>query len=935
MKKWIKRIGIGIAAFFLILLILPFAFKGKIVKMAQEGASSSVNAKITFDEDLSLSLIRNFPNLSVGVNDIKIVGIDSFKHDTLFSAPQVRLTIDIASIIGGNKPINIRKIYLKEPRINVVVLKSGKANYDITKPDTSTAVDTSKSAPISLKLKDVEVENAWVSYVDHSMDLDFSTGGTNLNLSGDFANELFTMKTLLTADNVNLAYGGMTLASKVHFSCNPEVGVDLGKMKFTFDDNSIKINELPLKTKGWFLMNDSNYDMDIHMEAPTSEFKSFLSVVPGCFTKDFSSVKTSGKLGLKVDLKGIMDDIRYPSTHLDLQVDNGMFQYPSLPASVSGIFVDFKFDNSDGNPNNSIVDLKKLKANFGGEPLEAQLFMKTPISNAYAKGYLKTALHLEKWTKFMPLEQNTNLSGEILADFNFDGNYSEMVASKIQELKAEGHLSMNGINYKSPSTLPLSLNQFKLVMNPKSFDLQSMVLTYGKSSINASGKVSNMLGYFLNNEVLHGNLDIQSQGLDLNEWMSSLPKSTETKTDTTSSSLQAPLIPKNLDLQLTANANSIQFQDYNLSQCIAKINVQDGKLLINPIKASLWGSTFELNKTSYSHEKGGEPAVESAVKLSNLNPSKLNEKLSIVNKYAPVLKDIDGIANLDLAMKTNLTQDLGVDLNSVNADGLLNVIKGMMDAPKWLAEAEKYFKWDSKKLEIPPSKVGFAIANGELTMKDSVRLKLPKGGKMSLIGKVNLNQTVDFGGNLAAEGKKLPFKITGTVQNPKFVIDWKGFGKDLAKPYIDKAKNEALSRANEEAEKVLMKVQQQAEQLRNSAHEQAEKIRNEGNQLAEKQRQEGQRLANDVLQKADDQINQAMAKATNPLQKLAAEKAGKILRKEAEKKSNQLKDAANASADKTQSEAGKKADALEQEAQSKADAMVQKAQEERNKVPKK
>ena len=75
MKKWLKRIGIGIAVIFLILLILPFAFKGKILKMAQESASTSVNAKISFDDDLSISLIRNFPNLSVGVNNLKVIGI--------------------------------------------------------------------------------------------------------------------------------------------------------------------------------------------------------------------------------------------------------------------------------------------------------------------------------------------------------------------------------------------------------------------------------------------------------------------------------------------------------------------------------------------------------------------------------------------------------------------------------------------------------------------------------------------------------------------------------------------------------------------------------------------------------------------------------------------------------------------------------------------
>ena len=155
MKKWLIRFSGLIVAFFIILTVLPFAFKGKILKAAQDAASESVNAKITFDEDLSLSLIRNFPNLSVGVNNLKIVGIDSFAKDTLFQAENIKLTLDIASVFSETEPIGIKKIYLNNPNIYVHVLKSGRANYDIVPYDSTApveAVDTSFSPDI-LKIK--------------------------------------------------------------------------------------------------------------------------------------------------------------------------------------------------------------------------------------------------------------------------------------------------------------------------------------------------------------------------------------------------------------------------------------------------------------------------------------------------------------------------------------------------------------------------------------------------------------------------------------------------------------------------------------------------------------------------------------------------------------------------------------------------------------
>ena len=565
--------------------------------------------------------------------------------------------------------------------------------------------------------------------------------------------------------------------------------------------------------------------------------------------------------------------------------------------------------------------------------MDAQLYLSNPISNAYAKGYLKTALHLEKWLNLMPLEKNTALKGEILADMNFDGHYSEIAPGKLQDLKAEGHIAINGLQYNAPSTLPLSINNLKLNLSPKQFDLPSVDLTYGKSTISANGQITNMLGYLFNEETLHGNLNLTSNGLDLNEWMNSLPKSTEetAKVDT-SAPMAAPIIPANIDFQLTANAASMQFQDYNLTNCIAKLIVANGVVSIDPIKASLWGSTFEMNRTSYSHIKGGDPIVNSSVALSNLNPSKLNEKIALVNKYAPALKDIEGLANLNMNLKTNLTQEMGVDMNSVFADGNLDVLKGLINMPNWLSEAGKFFKWDAKKLELQPTKVGFIIENGELKLKDSIRMKLPKGGKMSLIGRVKLDQTIDFGGRIIAEGKSLPLKITGTVQNPKLVIDWKGFGKDLAQPYLDKGKEEIKNKAMKAADDILNKARAEADNLKQTAREKAEQLRQEARKLADKERSEGDRLASEALKKANDEADKLMGKASNPIEKFAAEKAVKILKKEAEKKANQFKLAAGNNASKIETEANKKADALVAEADNKSADILRNAEEQRNKI---
>ena len=72
-KKIAKYTGISLGALLAILLILPFAFKGKIVSAVNDAANKNLKATVSFNPDLSLSLIRNFPNLSLGIDDLKIL----------------------------------------------------------------------------------------------------------------------------------------------------------------------------------------------------------------------------------------------------------------------------------------------------------------------------------------------------------------------------------------------------------------------------------------------------------------------------------------------------------------------------------------------------------------------------------------------------------------------------------------------------------------------------------------------------------------------------------------------------------------------------------------------------------------------------------------------------------------------------------------------
>lgn len=935
MKKWLKSIGITLVSILALLLILPFVFKGKIVEKVDQAVNQSLNAKVSFSHDISLSLIRNFPNLSVGIDDVSIVGIDSFANDTLLGAKNIRLVVDIQSVMSGGT-LNIRKIYLNETRAHIIFLKSGAANFDIAKADTTTPtpIDTAKGEPLSLKIKQLALDNAYIRYTDHSMDLDLVCDGLNLNSSGDFEKDIFTLYNDLSITRTSMSFGGMELLSKANIEGNTNIDMDLNKMKFGFADNKLSINELPLKAKGWVELREKDMDMDIDISTPSSDFKSFLSIVPGCYTEDFGNVKASGKMALAFTMKGIMDDVRMPATHVGLKIDNAGFQYPGLPASASGIFLDFKLDNADGNPDNTRIVVEPFKALLGKDPIEVHLDLQTPVSNPFAKGSLKLAVNLDNWKQLIPLDEKTSVSGKISADCFFDGHYSSIEKQQFNDLKAGGTFGIQDMNYSGEGLLPVAIKNLLITAAPQIFTLNDLQLSYGKSSLSMAGKLENTLGYVFAGETLKGDLTVRSSSLDLNEWTNSIPASeTPAPADTaTGTPMEAVELPSNLDLAFSAEVGKLLYDTYKLSNCALKATVKEGKLNINPLKADIFGATIELNNINYSYQKGGNPNAGLGFKIININPANLKNEVALIQKYAPILADITGLANIQTQFTTQLTPSMDVEYSSIAADGLLDLINGRMQVPKWLAETSKTLNWGVSNMVLVPTKASFAIRGGKFQLKDTVSVKLPQETVMRFSGTVGLDEKLNLGGTLIAKGKKLPFTITGTVKDPKMQVNWKAMGKEALAPVLNNARDKALAAAREKADKLFATAQEQADKIRAVAKETASKIRTEGASLASKQKAEADKLEAEALKKAREEADAAVAKATDPLSKKAAKLAADKAYQIAVKKAAEAKVKAYQIADKTATESDKKADALELEANAKADKLLTEAKAQADKI---
>ncbi len=445
-KKILKIGGIVLLVLLVLAFTLPLMFKGKILNIAKKEINGAVNARVDF-MDVNISFFRSFPRLAVGLEGLEVVGVDEFSQDTLLSAKRIDIALNLFGLLG--EQIEVHGITIDGPRIHAIVTKEGKANWDIAKSDEE-VVEEEQATEFNLSLKKYRIRDAYIRYDDRQGDMSALIEGLNHSGSGDFTADLFTLVTQTEARAISFTYTGIPYLVSAKASLKADIEVDNPNSRYSFKTDDVALNDLQLATQGYFqFVNDTTYGMDISFNAPSTEFKTLLSLIPAIYKTDFDKIKTSGKAVFNGFVKGEYNAVKMPAFQINLNVEDGFFQYPDLPQPVKNIAIVLKVDNPDGVLDNTVVDISKGHVEFGNDPFDFRLLLKKPETVQDIDASIKGKLNLAQVTEFVKLEGNTQLSGMIDADASAKGHLQVITQQKPGPFSANGYVHINNLHYSS------------------------------------------------------------------------------------------------------------------------------------------------------------------------------------------------------------------------------------------------------------------------------------------------------------------------------------------------------------------------------------------------------------------------------------------------------------------------------------------------------
>lgn len=820
LKKILKITGIVFLSILLLLITAPFLFESQLKDLVRKEINKNVNASVEFS-DLNLTLFRSFPQATVALKDFSMINNAPFEGDTLAVSQELLLKMSIRELFkGSGEPKKIDEIRLNNAYINMQVDSLGNASYDIA---TQRDVPAEEREPESfqLDLRHYEITNSRLRYADETQNINLLLEDFNHNGTGDFSlaqSELTTN----TSSIINLDYDGTNYLNQHKLSLDAVIRMDLDEMKFTFLENGAVLNQLPLTFDGFFDINEDHNYIDLNFRTPTSDFKNFLAVIPEAYSKNIENVQTTGDFSVNGKLEGRIDDTLIPKMDIHILSNNASFKYPDLPKSVRDINIDVQLLNTTGLMEDTYLTFDDLRFRIDEDRFSSTGSLRNLTENMLVNMTLNGTINLANIEQAYPLELEQDLNGILTADLTTSFDMNSIEKEQYQNIKSSGKAELKNFQYISPEfPNPIEISTANLNFREGEVRVPQLLLTTGKTDINASGTIRNLMGFLFTDQQLKGVFQVTSETFSANDF--TVNEVSETTPDAAPS--EAIKIPSFLDTRLDFSANRVLYDDLVLTNTKGTLLIKDEKAEFQNIRSGLFDGTISFAGNVSTKE--AIPSFSMELNMSALDIVKSFNGLELLQNLAPIAQALEGRFQTDINLSGNLNKDLTPQLQNLTGDMFVKLITAKVTPEKLplLAIMDEQLQFISlKDVNLNNQQTRLTFNDGAVQIQpyefNVEGIQVEVAGSHGFDMEMNYNLTMEvpasyLGADVASAlaslsnqdlkntSVALPVDVQGTFQNPQINLNMQKAVTELTQKIVAEQKRELTQQGLDALEKLL------------------------------------------------------------------------------------------------------------------------------------
>ena len=266
------------------------------------------------------------------------------------------------------------------------------------------------------------------------------------------------------------------------------------------------------------------------------------------------------------------------------------------------------------------------------------------------------------------------------------GNYELSATKAGNNWPITGDISFDQLYAYTP-TFPLLLKmpKTKFSFKPGVISLDHAKIEIGNSDIEATGKVYEFGDAFFDDKMLKGDLEVNSQMMDINQFIQALnegeqpiekepeeilAQKQEAVSEPVSTKPRSFVVPKKLDLTLNSRFKKVHYKNFQIDNLIGVIKVKDQKIDLANLQMTTMAAKMTTS-AAYVSKKQGSASLDFDFKIFDIDLSKLTKLLPVLDTLIPMVSSFEGKVNTRMKGKTIIDRNL--DMNAASIDAIAHV----------------------------------------------------------------------------------------------------------------------------------------------------------------------------------------------------------------------------------------------------------------------
>ena len=465
--------------------------------------------------DSELSLFKNFPYISIRIDDVQIFETKEIQSQLIMDVKDVYIGFNLWDIINGN--YEIKSLVVEEGVFNIAIHENNTTNIQNALATPSETDSTSTN----IHLKKIKFKNLDIHTIDEATNTDvekFIYSGTG----GFSQNNDLTSGHIDTEFELNVIKDGdTTFINKKHFEVHTDLSFNSKTGIVNIEPSSVMMEHGDFELKGT-IDTENDVDLDLTMNGTKPNFDLLIAFAPKDVIPLLEKYNNAGEIYFNATVKGTANKGNRPFINADFGAGKAFLENTKKKKKIDQMGFKGHFTNGENRDVNTMeFSLTDMTATLEKGEFEGSLFVKN-FESPEVEMKINSNFNIDFIADFFELQQVQNTSGQVSLKMNFhdivDIDHPEKALQKLNQAYF-AELNVKDLNIDAKELpFPLKDMNVHLVMNGKDANLKNFNLLMGNSDLSAKGFFTNFPAIVHQaDQSVEAHLDISSNLFDIAE----------------------------------------------------------------------------------------------------------------------------------------------------------------------------------------------------------------------------------------------------------------------------------------------------------------------------------------------------------------------------------------------------------------------------------